>query len=321
MRGALRLYFGKVTIEGLERVPVDKPILVTPNHQNAFLDAFLVGAFAPIDLHFLTRSDVFKWWSKPLLRMVNMMPIYRIRDGFSKLSLNDAVFETCKNLFAEGKSVLVFPEGNHGEHYYLRPLTKGAARIALLSQTQIDQKLMIQPVGLNYFHHQKARTPVTVVFGDPIPVSDFVQAFDQNPAKGLISLRERMTEGMKQTLVIPEKTDDYDQRKRFVFQEAHHDLSFEALKTLDSRGIGPEPQTKKRWLACLVNPLPFIVIKKVISRVDDIVFHSSLKFSIGLFAFPLWWGLVFLVLSLTVGTPIALLAVVVMVSGLFYGYQ
>ena len=323
MKLVLRFYFYKIKIEGLEDVPQDTPLIVTPNHQNAFMDALLVGAFIPIPLHFMTRQDVFTWWSKPLLKLMNMMPIYRIRDGYGKLSLNERVFERCRDLFKANGSILIFAEGNHGIHHFLRPLTKGAARLALQSEEQLDKGLMVLPVGLNYFNHQAVKSTVLIRFGKPIPVSDFSGAYQKNQAKGLIAFRDAISEGMKSTLVIPEEDSDYTKKAMATFQLKHENHSFEELRSIDAKEVSIEPTAKKskRVIAWLLNPIPLFIIRYVIGKVDDVVFHSSLKFGIGLFMFPVWWALVFLVLLMTMGIKIALLAVIVMISGLFYSYQ
>lgn len=322
MKLSLRFYFKKIRIEGVENIPENTPLLITPNHQNALIDPLLVGAFAPIPIHYLTRSDVFKWWLKPLLKRLNMMPIYRIRDGYSKLSLNDQVFSSCKEVFRNNGAVLIFAEGNHGKEYYLRPLTKGAARLALQSEEALENDLMVLPVGLNFFDHQKSNSVVLMKFGQPIPVKDYLESYKSNPTQGLIGLRDVMSKGMKEVLVIPEQSENYELRKEKIFQSKHENLSFKELRNLDVSQVSLEKRTSSQhWLARILNPLPFLVIYKVVSGVKDVVFHSTLKFGIGLFAFPIWWMFVFLIFLITVGVKIALLAVIVMILGLFYSYD
>lgn len=322
MKLTLRIYFRRVRIEGLENVPRNKPLLVTPNHQNAFLDPLLTGAFIPIPLHFLTRSDIFKKWNRPFMKALNMMPIYRIRDGYQTLSKNEAVFESCKELFNDSKSVLIFPEGNHGEHHYLRPLTKGAARIAIQSQLSINEDLMILPVGLNYYNHLAPRSTVRIVFGKPISVSDFHRVYNENEAKGLIALRDAISNGMKDALAIPEEIDDYENRKNTLFKEENSSLSLEELRGLptDHDATAP-PSKRKHIMPRIFNPVPYFIINKVLSKFDDYVFHSSLKFAVGLFVFPIWWLFIFLLLFSLAGIHIATLALIVMVMSLFYSYQ
>ena len=39
-----RLYFGKVEVRGIERIPKEHPVIYSVNHQNAFMDALIVGS-------------------------------------------------------------------------------------------------------------------------------------------------------------------------------------------------------------------------------------------------------------------------------------
>lgn len=320
MKLTLRLYFHKIKIEGAENVPKDVPLVVTVNHQNAFLDALLAGAFISIPLHFLARQDVFTSWSKPLLKLLNMIPIYRIRDGYKNLSLNDATFEQCRELFGTNKSILIFAEGNHAKYHYLRPLTKGAARLALQSH-RVSNNLMVLPVGLNYFDHQAANSTVLIQFGKAIPVQDYIKDYEANKAKGLIAIRDAISAGMKETLIIPELTSDYESRVSAIFQEKNEELSFDELRLMDiSNEVSEPPKVRKHFFAWILNPVPMFIIKKIVGRIDDVVFHSSIKFGAGLFLFPIWWAVVFLLMWLTVGINIAFLTVIVMIFGLYYSY-
>ncbi|MEQ8905089.1 1-acyl-sn-glycerol-3-phosphate acyltransferase [Ekhidna sp.] len=318
----LRLYYHKIKVEGIENVPKRVPLLVTPNHQNALMDPLLVGAFAPIPLHYLTRSDVFNKWTNPILRLFNMMPVYRIRDGYSKLALNDKIFTDCSAIFQSKGSVLIFAEGNHGKEYFLRPLTKGASRLALKSQAELNEDLMVLPVGLNFFEHRKPRSTVLIKFGEPISVRDYLADYEENQSTGLIKMREAISIAMKSTLVIPDETQDYELRKQAIFQPKNESLSFKELRSIDPTKVKTEKREKRHHrLAKILNPIPFFVIARKLSNVEDVVFHSTLKFSIALIAFPLWWLSVFLLLFWSVGINIAILAVIVMILGLFYSYQ
>ncbi|MEQ9402019.1 MAG: 1-acyl-sn-glycerol-3-phosphate acyltransferase [Cyclobacteriaceae bacterium] len=322
IRISLKAYFSKIELTGLEHIPGNTPLLVAPNHQNAFLDALLVGAFIPIPLYFLTRSDVFTWWSRPILKLLHMMPVYRIRDGYSSLHQNETIFKTCGRLFSKGESVLIFAEGNHGRDYYLRPLTKGAARLAIQSQTEMDKDLMVLPVGLNYFRHTQPGTKVILSFGEPISVNPYVNTWHNNSGKGLIKMRNAISEGMKSTLIIPEITADYELRKARVFNTKNEGLNFEQLKNLDIESVD-EVTDKSSWhfIPKLLNPLPFLVIWLVLKDIEDTVFHASLKFGIGLLLFPVWWGIVFATLFLTVGIFWAAGIVISIIISLFISYK
>jgi len=156
-RMALPFYFGRLEVNGKEHIPRDAPYIIAPNHQSAFLDAVLMGCFHRKPVSFLTRSDVFVEPFTKVLTALNMMPVYRIRDGYEKLSKNEEVFARCREILSSGNPVLIFPEGNMGEGHFLRPLTKGTSRMAIQSQLEITKDIYILPVGINYFHHEQAR--------------------------------------------------------------------------------------------------------------------------------------------------------------------
>jgi 1-acyl-sn-glycerol-3-phosphate acyltransferase len=319
VRFTLKTYFRKIKFEGFEQIPVSDPVIYACNHQNAFLDALIIGAFSPRDTHFITRADVFVKWSIPILKALKMIPIYRIRDGYTKLGLNQATFSSCKEILREKGAILIFSEGNHGEHYYLRPITKGTAKLAFFSN-QPEQNIKIVPVGINYFSHTRPRTFVLVAIGNPISVSDFQTHFDANPAAAILNLRNLLAKRMKDTLVIPEKTENYEMKKVSIFREGNRYLALKELRALEVTN-SPKAKQQNHILAKIFNPIPFFIIHRVLVKVEDIVFHSSLKFAIGVFVFPVYWILVFTIMSQLINTQMAFLSLVVMISSLFYSYQ
>ncbi|MGI9542947.1 MAG: 1-acyl-sn-glycerol-3-phosphate acyltransferase, partial [Cyclobacteriaceae bacterium] len=107
----LRFYFKKLVIKGIENIPTKGPIVFTANHQNAFLDALILATTTMRFTHYLVRADVFKSaWARWLLSTLNMMPVYRIRDGRSALDLNAEIFEKCNTILSKGEALLIFPE-------------------------------------------------------------------------------------------------------------------------------------------------------------------------------------------------------------------
>ncbi len=321
IRTALKCYFNKIEVIGTENVPKKGPFIVSPNHQNAFVDALLVATFIPRQLHFLTRSDVFNRWSRPLMSLIHMMPIYRIRDGYSTLAKNTEVFSTCEELFQKDRSVLIFSEGGHGEHHYLRPLTKGSSRLALQAQVNLDKPLKIIPIGLNYFSHRYPRTKVIVVFGKPIVVSDHIELYRENPAQALIKLKESIALGMKATLLIPNNDESYEELKSTIFKKENERLSWEQLKELKPTDQKKSLRRRKHLLAKILNPLPFMLIHKVVRNTADVVFHTSIKFSMGLILFPIWWILAGVGFSSILGIFWGLAIVALMISVLFLSYK
>ena len=174
MRLGFAFYFKKILISGADQVPRNKAILFVSNHQNALIDPLLIGAVSPRELNFLTRADVFnKPLIKALLSSVNMLPIYRIKDGITGLSRNEEVFQKCYKILNNKGTVLIFPEGNHNIQRRLRVLSKGFTRIILGAlEANPDLEIVVVPIGINYTNAKKFASSVHLVFGEAIPVHD-----------------------------------------------------------------------------------------------------------------------------------------------------
>lgn len=304
----LSLYFRGIDKIGQAHIPKDDtPVIYAINHQNALIDAIIVGALSPLPTYFLTRSDVFKPPFDWFLDALKMMPIYRIRDGYGSLSKNDQVFETCKNILDGHNAILIFPEGNHGLNYYLRPLTKGISRMALQSQVEIDSDIKIVPVGLNYFDHHHSGHKLIVKYGQPLSVSDYLDDYSEHKQKGLRKITADLAPLMKETLIIPENSDDYDKQIN-IFQRKNEHLSFEALKN----GVN-DPSLLSRektypFLAQIgrifgiLNFPPLVLGKFIIDKkVSQTIFYASVKMALVILIFPIWFIICFLIVWLTAG--------------------
>ena len=114
-------FYKRFEIKGKENIPIGKPILFAANHQNAFLDGAIIGYAISKPIYFLGRADIFKKKSvAKLLWAINMMPIFRQRDGANAVKKNEAIFDKCHDLLNEKKPILVFAEGNQGKQKKLR---------------------------------------------------------------------------------------------------------------------------------------------------------------------------------------------------------
>ena len=68
------------------------PLLIVANHPDSFFDALVIAANCTYPVSFLARGDVFtKPWHNFLLRALNMMPVYRQREGKEHLHKNQKV--------------------------------------------------------------------------------------------------------------------------------------------------------------------------------------------------------------------------------------
>lgn len=198
-----KFYF-KSTIEGLENIPKDKPIILAPNHQNALMDALAVLCTKTWQPVFVARADIFK---NPLiskiLTFLKILPIFRIRDGYENLQKNDDVFNKTVDVISNRNGLVILPEGNHGDKKQLRPLKKGIARIALQAENSFDGELDIHivPVGIDYTNYIKVRSGLLIRYGTPISVRPLMTLHGKNPAKAHRLLIDLVERGLKPEMI------------------------------------------------------------------------------------------------------------------------
>lgn len=199
-----RLYFRNIYVQNKHRIPDDAPVIFAPNHQNALMDALAVLYSISGQPVFLARADIFK--NKviaSILGFLKLMPVYRIRDGYTSLQNNERVLNKVSEvLFAKG-ALVIFPEGNHGDRKALRPLKKGICRMALQAEEKNNFRLglYIVPVGLDYENYYKFHKSLLVNFGEPIPVESFQDEYLQNSSRAYNSLKNRIAEGLKKVMI------------------------------------------------------------------------------------------------------------------------
>lgn len=146
----LFIFYKKQIVINKELLLQKGPLLIVTNHPNAFIDAIVIGCLFKNPIHFITRGDVFKKKSTAsFLSKLNMIPIYRIRDGIENLALNDFAFIKSKEVLQNNGIVMIFIEGICKHTHQLQPLKKGAARIALNCFKE-NIPLQILPASIRY---------------------------------------------------------------------------------------------------------------------------------------------------------------------------
>ncbi|MBN1950522.1 MAG: 1-acyl-sn-glycerol-3-phosphate acyltransferase [Bacteroidales bacterium] len=206
------LFYREIEVVNAKIIPRKRSVILAPNHQNALMDplAFVFGI--PQQTVFLARADVFA--NNTLVKILTFMkilPIFRIRDGVANLQKNEEIFDiTVRILLNKRNPLLLFPEGNHGDRRRLRPLVKGIFRIAFQAQEKYGHEpgVIIIPTGVDYSHYWKFRQKQLVIFGEPIEVNEYWQAYQENPSIAINQLRERLSEEMRKVM-IDIKTEDY----------------------------------------------------------------------------------------------------------------
>ncbi|MDR2563441.1 MAG: 1-acyl-sn-glycerol-3-phosphate acyltransferase [Prevotellaceae bacterium] len=191
-------YYGSITIEGKENLPKNSSFILAPNHQNALMDAIAMLMTQPGQPVFLARGDIFgNKTVNAILYFLNILPIYRIRDGMSELSKNNEVFEQSIQVLKDGVTLCLMPEGQQSFKRSLLPLVKGMFRIAFAAQKAMNNRTVeIVPVGIDYGDYLKAGNHLIIRFGKPVNVKNRMEKYDEYPAKALNEIRNELYESM-----------------------------------------------------------------------------------------------------------------------------
>ncbi len=353
-------FYRKRSVVGIENLPKGKPYILAANHQNAFMDPIMIAiSIGWVQTFYLVRADIFKKkLASKILHALNMMPIYRMRDGSDSIEKNKAIFEKCYDILKGGNPIMIFPEGNHSNIKHLRPVKKGIARIAFGAEEKYNFELDLQivPVGVNYSNHTNVGATLQVNFGKPISLSDYKEAFLKDESKTLVDVRSKVHQKISD-LIIDIKSEHYnlieDIRKIFEYELSEKSFNLDKeiknsqalISSLQSKKVEVEIAEKMKILVSnikvkshqlglklfainsktynlgnlllqsfllvffspffilglIVNYLPFqlpsIVVKKMIK---DVHFHSSLKMGFALVMFPLFYIILFGILSIFV---------------------
>ena len=106
-RIAFSAFYRKVEVIGRKNIPYGNPIIFTPNHQNALMDALAVLNTCGMNTVFMARADIFKKKRQAdMLTFLKILPIYRMRDGTDELSKNNEIFNLALMILEDKESEL-----------------------------------------------------------------------------------------------------------------------------------------------------------------------------------------------------------------------
>ena len=290
----------KITVIGKENIPKKGAVLFIGNHQNALIDAILIPITTKREIHFLTRASAFN--GKLITRFLsslNMIPVYRIRDGIGTIEKNIAVFEQCFEILKDEKAIEIFAEGNHHLKRQILPLKKGFARIILGTlQKYPDLEIQIVPIGLNYDSHLNFPSSVSIHYGKPIVANNYINI--ENPDVRFSKIINKVTSALKELTLHIEDSKNYDEIiHKLNILNVDYTKPIEANKLVESiNSISVETTIKKKeinWLAPihliakLNSIIPLLIWRYIKSSINDIVFTNTYRFALITTLFPLFY--------------------------------
>lgn len=234
---ALRLFFRRIEVVGVEHVPSLGPLLFVLNHPNGLVDPALVYVSMPRRVSFLAKSTLF---DNPIgafvLRTLEILPVYRRHDEGAKLESNAVTFANCFELLRNGRCIAIFPEGISHSEPQLQKIKTGAARIALgaVSGPSPAESLKIVPVGLYYTSKTSFRSEALIRYAEPFEVAAVELDAEGNPPRDAVLQLTATIEGRLRDVTLNLETDremDAVVRAEALFSSVFENLIFKQTLT------------------------------------------------------------------------------------------
>lgn len=197
IRAGLWMFCSDITIKHKELLQQKGPLLIIANHPNSFLDAIIIGAQYKRRVYFLARGDAFnKKHHRFILGLLNMIPVYRQKEGKQYLHLNEFAFEKSIHLLKNGEAVLIFIEGICINSHQLQPFKKGTTRILEGAQKQgIYPNIHI--VGIAYNQLRGIGKKINICINN-IKINQSISI-----PKDRVEFNKKVFELLKEQIIIP----------------------------------------------------------------------------------------------------------------------
>ena len=142
-----------------DKVPVEGPAVITPNHFS-FFDHFFIAVYLRRKVQFMAKSQLFKRPMQFIFTHGGVFPVLRGRR-------DDEAFKTAHAVLARGGLVVMYAEGGRSRSGELGRARPGVGRIALESGVPIVPTAISGSAEVRNW--RRLRFPkVTVQYGDPI---------------------------------------------------------------------------------------------------------------------------------------------------------
>jgi 1-acyl-sn-glycerol-3-phosphate acyltransferase len=122
----ITLKLWKFELDGFDRLPIEGPAILCPNHVS-FLDSAFLMLHVRRNISFVGKAEYMdSWKTKYLFPLMGMIPIDR--GGGDK---SQAALDTAESVLRRGELFGIFPEGTRSRDGVLHKGRTGAARLAL----------------------------------------------------------------------------------------------------------------------------------------------------------------------------------------------
>ena len=206
VRTLLAIFYRRLDVAGLERVPAQGPLIVAANHQNGLIDPMLLLAALPRRLRPLAKAGLFRHpIIAPLLRLARALPVHRRQDAGSDMAGNALTFRAVSEALGRGEAILIFPEGVSQPEPTLMTLRTGAARLLLEAEASGAPPVTLLPVGLVLTEPGRFRAGhALALIGAPVATADCVALHARDPVAAVRTLTDRLAAALRRQIVDAE---------------------------------------------------------------------------------------------------------------------
>src|SRR4051812_17520018 len=110
---ALRIFYRRVYITGMESIPAKGPVIIIANHTSSLMDAAILGVLMKRHIHYFTRGDLFRnRLARIIMERLNMIPVHDHEGGKETLNDNRSSFKKATGILHKGGIIVFFAEGS-----------------------------------------------------------------------------------------------------------------------------------------------------------------------------------------------------------------
>ncbi len=199
------LFYRRVEVAGLERVPASGPLIVAANHQQGLMDGILLAAALPRRLRPIAKAPLFGYpVMGQLARLSGAIPVHRRQDGGGSSVDNRAMFSAAWHALGRDEALLIFPEGKSQGEPALLPLRTGTARLLLGADRERGCRpaTTLLPVGLMFHEPGTFRVgSALLLVGQAVPTADLQALAPSDSERAVSQLTERLGEALERLIV------------------------------------------------------------------------------------------------------------------------
>jgi 1-acyl-sn-glycerol-3-phosphate acyltransferase len=310
----LFFYTKKVQVIGKENIPKKGAVLFAVNHPNGLIDPLIVTCHNRRTSYFLVKAAAFKNpIAEKILNSLNLVAIYRMRDGINQLAKNEAVFKQCFEILRKEKSLMIFPEGSDDKNRTVRTLSKGFTRIVFGAlEKHPGLKIKVIPVGLTYQNITSYPSKVALHYGTPIDANEIYE--NHILSKSNILLKNLVNEQLKTLCVHIEANENYKPTIATLNNAQVDFTEVDKVKKILEKNKFPSQEKKPInylvpiYFILVINSfIPYSIWKYASKKNRDKDFTDTLRFSYNIVLFPVFYWIQAFIISIFFGSKTALI--------------